>query len=136
MQSVAYSPDGCHIISRSYNCTIQIWDAETGATVGSPLKGHVNSVQSVAYSLDGHHIISGSSDHTIRIWDAQSGVTLGNSLEGHAGLVQSVAYASDAQHIIPGSSGQTTHVLGSFPSVPIRPSHCHPNTLLFVQSPT
>ena len=65
--SVACSPDGRNIISGSYNYTIQIWDAETGAVVGNPLEGHTLSVLSVAYSPDGQRIISGSDDHTIRI---------------------------------------------------------------------
>jgi hypothetical protein len=37
--SVAYSPDGRHIISGSYDKTIRIWDAETGAAVGKSSTG-------------------------------------------------------------------------------------------------
>jgi WD40 repeat protein len=58
--SVAYSPDGRHIISGSYDKTIRIWNAETGSAVGKPLEGHTHPVWSVAYSPDGRHIISGS----------------------------------------------------------------------------
>ena len=58
VSSVAYSPDGRHIISGSYDCSIQNWDAETGAAVGKPLRGHTEAVLSVAYSPDGRHIIS------------------------------------------------------------------------------
>ena len=50
---VAYSLDGQHIISRSSDHTIRIWDAETGAPVSNPLKGHSLTVLSVAYSPDG-----------------------------------------------------------------------------------
>jgi WD40 repeat protein len=83
--SVAYSPDGRHIVSGSYDRTIRIWDAETGAAVGNPLEGHTLSVSSVAYSPDGRHIISGSGsdDKTIRIWDAETGDAVGKPLEGH-----------------------------------------------------
>jgi WD40 repeat protein len=42
--SVAYSPDGQHIISGSDDKTIRIWDAETGAAVGKPLEGHTGCV--------------------------------------------------------------------------------------------
>jgi WD40 repeat protein len=64
VSSVAYSPNGRYISSGYYNQTIQIWDAETGAAVGKPLKGH-KWLSSVAYSPDGRHIISGSYDRTI-----------------------------------------------------------------------
>jgi WD40 repeat protein len=75
---VAYSPDGQHIISGSSDCTIRIWDAETGAPVGKPLVGHTGGVGSVAYSPGGQHIISGSYDSTIRIWDAETGAPVGS----------------------------------------------------------
>ncbi len=70
MTSVAYSPDGRHIISGSHDHTIRIWDAKTGTAVGNPLRGHTDEVTSVAYSSDGHHIVSGSCDNTTRVWDA------------------------------------------------------------------
>jgi len=58
------------LISGSYDNTVRIWDAKTGAAVGDPLKGHTRSVQAIAYSSDGQHIISGSCDSTTRVWDA------------------------------------------------------------------
>src|SRR5260221_720893 len=69
--SVAYSPDGRHIVSGSDDKTIRMWDAETGVSVGGPLMGHSSWVRSVAYSPDGRHIVSGSNDRTIRIWNAR-----------------------------------------------------------------
>src|SRR5258706_3951400 len=80
--SVAYSPDGRHIISGSSDRTIRIWDAKTGTPVGDPLKGHTRSVLSVAYSPDGRHIISGSADHNIRIWDATPRAPVCDPLNG------------------------------------------------------
>ena len=78
--SVAFSPDGRHIVSGSSDRTIQLWDAQTGGQVGNPLQGHTFSVWSVAFSPDGRHIVSGSGDGTIRLWDAQTGGTTESSL--------------------------------------------------------
>jgi WD40 repeat protein len=94
VDSVAYSPDGRTVVSGSWDGTIRIWDAQTGAAVGQPLKGHTDYVTSVAYSPDGRTVVSGSDDKTIRIWDAQTGAAVGQSLEGHTGSVYSVAYCS------------------------------------------
>jgi WD40 repeat protein len=44
VSSVAYSPDGRHIISGSDDKTIRMWDAETGLAVGKPLEGHTDWV--------------------------------------------------------------------------------------------
>jgi WD40 repeat protein len=70
VMSVAYLPNGQHIISGSFDRTIQIWDTRTGGTVGKPLKGHTGSVECVAYSPDGQYIFSGSVDNTIHKWNA------------------------------------------------------------------
>ena len=75
--TVAYSPNGQHIVSASFDRTIQIWDAETGAAISTPLEGHLLSVNAVAYSTNGQHLISGSSDCNIQIWDAKTGATFG-----------------------------------------------------------
>jgi WD40 repeat protein len=68
--SVAYSPNGQQIISGSGDRTIRIWDAKTGAVLGTPLRGHSDVIWSVAYSPSGQHIVSGSEDGTIRVWDS------------------------------------------------------------------
>ena len=58
--SVAFSPDGRHIVSGSRDKTLRLWDAQTGQIVMDPLKGHNHYVTSVAFSPDGRHIVSGS----------------------------------------------------------------------------
>src|SRR5258706_3123509 len=103
VRSLSYSPNGAHVVTGSYDTTIRIWDAESGAVVGEPLTGHTGRVDSVAYSPDGRHIISGSRDRTIRIWDAMTGAAVGNPLEGHTDQVWSVGYSPDVCRIISGS---------------------------------
>src|SRR5260370_78603 len=56
----SYSPNGRHIASGSWDKTIRIWDAETGAAVGEPITGHDGLVWCVGYSPNGRHIVSGS----------------------------------------------------------------------------
>ena len=135
VNSVAYSPDGRHIISGSYDKTIRIWDAETGAAIGTPLEGHTHSVNSVAYSPDGRHIISGSYDRTIRIWDAGSGATVStplnrhiacvNSVSEYSAHVQSIAYSSNPQQILAASHHTTSHVSDIFPPPSVHITHCN-----------
>ena len=105
--TVAFSPDGRHIVSGSNDSTIQLWDAQTSGQMGNPHQGNTDSVNSVAFSLDGRHIVSGSSDSTIQLWDAQTGGQVGNPLQGHTGSVQSVAFLPDGRHIVSGSSDNT-----------------------------
>jgi WD40 repeat protein len=60
VNSVAISRDGMRIVSGSYDKTVRMWDASTGAEL-NVLKGHTNWVNSVAISRDGMRIVSGSS---------------------------------------------------------------------------
>ncbi len=71
--SVAFSPNGKHIVSGSDDKTIRLWDVQTGKQIGEPLNAHTEAVFSVVYSPDAKTIVSGSNDYSIRIWDAQTG---------------------------------------------------------------
>jgi len=51
--SVAFSPDGRHIVSGSWDHTVRVWDAWTGQSVMKPLVGHEGIVESVVFSPDG-----------------------------------------------------------------------------------
>ena len=57
--SAAFSPDGRHIASGSWD-SIHIWDAETGLLAAGPFQGHTSNVTSVSFSPDGRCIGSGS----------------------------------------------------------------------------
>jgi len=107
VNSVAFSPDGRHIVSGSADETIRLWDAQTGGQVGNPLQGHTSSVHSVAFSPDGRHIVSGSWNKTIQLWDAQTGGQVGNPLQGHTSSVLSVAFSPDGRHFVSGSYDKT-----------------------------
>ena len=66
MLSVAYSPDGRHIISGSSDNTIQMWDAKIRPVGSNSLEGHNYSVQSTAYPPDYWNVLSSSTDKPIQ----------------------------------------------------------------------
>ena len=74
VQSVAFSPDGRHIVSGSHDKTIQIWDAQTGDLVGNPPQGHTFSVRSVASSPDGTHIVSSSYNEISQVYGYEKAI--------------------------------------------------------------
>ena len=108
--SVAFYPDGRHIVSGSYDKPVRVWDAQAGQSVMDPLKGHDCYVTSVTFSPDGWHIASGSSDKTVRVWDAQAGQSVTDPHKGYDNWVTSVAFSSDGSHIISGSHNKTVRV--------------------------
>ena len=108
--SVAFSPDGRHIVSGSYDKTVRVWDALTGWSVMDPLNGHDHWIISVAFSPDGKHIASGSYDKTIRVWDAQTSQIVMDPIKGHDNFVTSVAFSPDGRYIVSGSDDKTVRV--------------------------
>ena len=80
-------------MSGSYDRTVRLWDAATGA-LQQTLKDYINFISSVAFLPDGKQVISGSYDKTVRLWNAATGA-LQQTLEGHTNLVTSVAFSPD-----------------------------------------
>ena len=101
--SVAFSPDGRHIISGSLDTTLQLWDVQTGSQVGHLLPEHRCVVFSVAFSPDGKHIVSGSMDHTVRLWNVQTDGQMDNPSQEYTSSVISVAFSPDGRQIVSGS---------------------------------
>jgi len=103
--SVAYAPSGLQLASGSYDTTVIIWNAATGAVLRT-LTGHSGWVWSVAYAPSGLQLASGSADWTVIIWEAATGAAL-RTLTGHSGAVYSVAYAPAGGQLASGSGDKT-----------------------------
>jgi WD40 repeat protein/serine/threonine protein kinase len=102
--AVAFSPSGTQIASASFDKTIKIWDAETGAKIMT-LLGHDYWVRCVSFSPDGSRIISGSTDKKIKIWDTKTGKELMN-LDSPDVVpldeVESIALSVDGKRLVSG----------------------------------
>ncbi|KZT51139.1 WD40 repeat-like protein [Calocera cornea HHB12733] len=105
--SIAFSPDGRRIVSGSWDHTLRLWNADTGAAMREPLTGHDRQVTSVAFSPDGRRIVSGSWENTLRLWNADTGAAIDEPLTGHTDGVLSVALSPDSRRIVSGSGDGT-----------------------------
>lgn len=93
----AWSPDGRHLASPSFNDSIWIWDGETGEVI-QVLEGLPGQANSLAWSPDGQRLASGTSNGRIQIWDTKKG-RLRQSLEGYFHALLSLAWSPDGQKL-------------------------------------
>ncbi|KAF8748944.1 WD40 repeat-like protein [Rhizoctonia solani] len=138
---VRFSPDSTVVVSGSYDCTVRIWDVNTGQQVGQ-LFNRAGPILSVGISSDGHrryharwpnrrpqvlcffvefspdgtHLVSGSYDESVKIWDAETGeqvIACGESGGVHSALVSSVSFSPNGLYVASGSDDHTVRVWDS-----------------------
>ncbi len=108
VRSVAWSPDGAHVVSAGDDKTAQVWEALTGDHHFT-YAGHTDRVNAVAWSPDGKFITSASSDSTVQVWEADTGVYL-FTCRGHSDRVKAVAWSSDGKFIASAGDDKTVQV--------------------------
>jgi len=81
--------DDNRFASASDDCTINIWNFQTGKKVFQ-LQGHTRPITCLLL-LDRHTLVSGSSDKSIRLWDLATGTCVHRLSPAHTGSVQCLA---------------------------------------------
>jgi WD40 repeat protein/serine/threonine protein kinase len=95
VRAVAVTSEGRRAVSGSHDCTLRLWDLESGQTIRT-LEGHTDQVHAVAVTPEGRRAVSGSLDCTLRLWDLESGQTM-RTLQGHTDGVSGVAVTPDGR---------------------------------------
>jgi hypothetical protein len=114
--TVAWSPDGARIASGSWDQTVHVWDAKSGAHLFI-YRGHTTNVNAVAWSPAriGQRIASASGnsffkgEHVVQVWDAATEAHL-LTYHGHTQPVHTVAWSPGGTRIASGSEDKTVQV--------------------------
>ena len=86
---------GDRIVSGSCDCTVRVWDAQTGQPIHT-LEGHTDHVKSV--TLSGDRIVSQARGRETIVWDLATGERLRDAPRSSQGRVhQQGAYLATAQ---------------------------------------
>jgi len=72
VNSVAWHPNGKHLISGGKDAYLRIWSVEKGFEMIKEIPAHNFAIYSIAFSPDGKFCATASRDKTIKIWDAET----------------------------------------------------------------
>jgi len=103
---ISISPSTHLIASSSYDNSIKLWSATTGAFI-TTLRGHVGPVYMSCWSPDSRMLVSASKDTTLKVWDAEKG-RMREDLVGHRDEVFAVDWSVDGGRV--GSGGKDRQV--------------------------
>ncbi len=103
VRSVAFSPDGTHLLTGSDDSTVKLRDLS-----GKVLKTYTSypgQVYAVAFSRDGKNLLIGGVDNTIQLLDLEGQVL--QIFHGHRGSIASLQFSPDDQTILSASRDNT-----------------------------
>jgi WD40 repeat protein len=107
--SVAFSGDARWIASGSFDRTVKLWRADTGA-LARTLSGHAQAVVDLAFSPDSRLLATGSDDASVMLWNVSDGSVVQTLTEGSE-HVYAVAFSPNGKWLA--SGGREKGALGT-----------------------
>ncbi len=116
INAIAVSTDNHWLASASDDCTVNLWDFQTGRYVFSFL-GQSQAATSVAISADGQFIASSSWDGKVTIWRLPQRTLLRTLMErgtvtSHQGPVYAIAFSPDSKKLITAGADHCIKIWG------------------------
>jgi WD40 repeat protein len=109
INSVAYTPDGAHVVTASSDMTVRLWETAGGKEI-RVLSGHTGQVTSVTVDPSGRMVLSGAADNAIRLWDLPRPDPLLQLAEGTEGLLRGMGISPDAKLLVTGGDDMIVRV--------------------------
>lgn len=106
---VSITPDGRRVLTSSWDQTVRLWDAETGAEIRC-FKGHSGFICACAFLGDGRRAVSaGAGDNALRVWDCEDGREI-LRLRKHSFTIHQLSVSRDGRWALSASGDCTARV--------------------------
>jgi WD40 repeat protein len=114
--TLAFSPDGKHLLSASEDATVRIWRTADGRQE-RVLADHDKAVMYAAFSSDGQDVVTAETDGTVRTWALESDEP--RVLYGHELQVNSAEFSRSGERVVTTGQDGTVRVWDSGGGEPI-----------------
>jgi WD40 repeat protein len=98
VQAAAFSPDGTHVVSASFDATARLWHASP-ARFGVPLEDLGTTLEAAAFSADAQSVAIATREDGVRLWNLRKSAPQG-VLRSGSRMFQSAAFSSDASLVV------------------------------------
>ncbi|RME60296.1 MAG: hypothetical protein D6790_09525, partial [Caldilineae bacterium] len=99
-----FSPDGGLLATASFDGSVRLWNAATGALHRDLLVDHQGRVLRVVFSPDGDLLATGGTDNRILLWSTATGKQVAPPLVGHSNWVRALAFLPDGRTLASGDA--------------------------------
>jgi WD40 repeat protein len=127
-ESVGFSADGKWVVTGSYDGTVIVWDAKTGALLRR-IDGREDGVREAVLSVDQKVIVTAGK--TATLWDPVTGRRV-RSLKGHEQGVNAVGISPDGAWVLTGADDKTAVLWDATTGEQVRTFKGHADHLMAV----
>jgi WD40 repeat protein len=133
--ALAFSADGEHLISGSWDHSVKLWDVATGRALNT-IASKVTGIEASALSHDGRLIAAEDSSDGIRIWSATTGkevrVIKGDKPPWDESWVYSIAFSPDDSLLAAALDGKTVRLWDVNSGRAVRDVTGNPRTFIYM----
>lgn len=97
--SVAFDPRGERVAFGTTGGALHLWDVGEDEEIGTPLRGHIDTIQTIEFQPHGDLVATAGWDNTVRLWDLDKHAAAGVPLVEHTDRPVTLSFSPDGRRL-------------------------------------